>query len=588
MLSFNQTVRSCAIASSMLLTAFPVATQTNPLPAPAEVLSAFDVRVGTVQDLVLPFSAGQAFQVDVVIGGATRTLNLAPHDVRSPDYKLLVDDGTQIIEMPRSPSVTYQGTVAGFPQSVVAMSLVNGQLEGALDLQDQTWGIQPVSQQFPRVDAAVHLVYRQSDTIDKGGRCGVPDQAQGAKLIQGAPMAAGAAIKEAEIAIDCDNAFYTSSRFGGGSVTTSENKATTIVNRCTTIYKRDVDVQFKVSTIIVRTSAVYSGSISTRLNQFQSRWRANHGSVKRDLAHLFSGSGGGGIIGVAYLGTICSNSSGYGASAVGFSGSITSQTGLVSHEAGHQFNGPHCSGGSCYIMCSSLGGCGGSITRFGTSSQNRIQPYAQGRPCLSTVSTNAPVLTGVTPSSTTSHQPQGIQLVGTDLDSVTEISVGTGTPITVFSQTATTLNFSMPSPYEIGPHLVTATNPIGTSNPVSLSITGNHPSVLETPTVHFVSTSEDYVAHTDKNWSVLYFLATANGASAIPGIVSWDIGNNFASGPYQVIGMVADTKGEATLSLTMPAGMTPGTFLYWQLVTYNPSALSLPLEVSNYMAVITF
>ena len=67
----------------------------------------------------------------------------------------------------------------------------------------------------------------------------------------------------------------------------------------------------------MRTSSVYSGSISTRLGQFQNRWRANHGSVRRDLAHLFSGTNGSGVIGVAYLGTVCSTASGYGASAMG-------------------------------------------------------------------------------------------------------------------------------------------------------------------------------------------------------------------------------------------------------------------------------
>jgi len=587
MYSLNQTVRSSVLAAALIVASYPATAQVNPTGAPAEVLSAYDVKAGTVQDLSLPFSSNQPFQVDVILDGATRTLNLHPEDIRAADYKLLVDNGTQLIEMPRSPSVTFQGSVAGFPGSVVAMTLVNGQLTGALDLQDETWAIQPVNQQFPRVDAATHLIYRQIDSIDKGGRCGVSDQSQG-KLIQGAPLAASVAIKEAEIAIDCDNSFYTSSRFGGGSVSQSEAAANGIINRCTTIYKRDVEVQFKVTTIIVRTSSVYSGSISTRLGQFQSRWRSNHGSVRRDLAHLLSGTSGSGVIGVAYLGVVCSNSSGYGASAVGFSGSLTSQTGLVSHEAGHQFNGPHCSGGSCYIMCSSLGGCGRSITRFGTSSISRIKSYAQSRSCLSNVSTSAPTLTGITPNSTTSYQPQGIQLTGTDLDAVVEVKIGASTVVTNFSQTATTLNFAMPSPYEIGSHIVTVSNSVGTSNPVSLQITGNHPSVLETPTVHFVGGSEDYIAHTDKNWTALYFLSTEPGPSALPGIVTWDIGNNFNSGPYQIVGLVADTKGEAKLNITMPSGLGAGTFLYWQLVTYDPSSLSLPLETSNFGSVVIF
>lgn len=591
MLSFPAaSVRLPAFGLGLLLTAVPASAQIQlaSIQAPAAVLEAYDVAAGTVQDLSLPFNSQQSFQAHVVMNGVTRTLNLHPVELRAPNYKLLVDTGAQLIEMPRSESVTFQGNVAGFSDSSVAVSLVNGQLRGVIDLPEATWGIQPVSTLFPTLDRASHLVYQQKDAITpQDARCGNSHE-QGVEpvLVLGGTMNA-TLLKEAEVALDCDNLFYTRGIFGGGSVTQSEAAATNIINGVSTIYKRDVSVQMSITQIIVRTTAVYSGSISNRLSQFTNRWRQNHTNIPRDFAHLLSGQTGSGVIGVAQLGVICSMTNGFGSSQVGFSNSLTSWRGLVAHESGHQFSGPHCSGGTCFIMCASFGSCGRNMTKFGPSSITRIGNYAASRSCLSNVSENAPTLTAVLPTSVNSHLPQGIQLTGTDLESVTSVQVGSAT-VTNFSSTATTLNFAMPTPFEIAAHNVSVTNSVGTSNTVSLTVTGNHPSVLVTPGVHFSGNTDPYSAHTDKNWLAIYFLSSSLGASTIPGLVDFGIGNGFTDGPHQVTVLAADDTGTAVLNLTMPAGLTPGTFLYWQLVTYDPANLSVPLEVSNVRSVPVF
>ena len=587
----TKSVRSSIFSLTLLLTAAHGTTQIAPVPltAPPEVLSEYGLAAGNVQDLVLPLTGNTPFQARVFINGATRTLNLRPHDIRSKDFRLLVDDGISIRQVPTPASVTYRGEVAGAPASSVSASLINGQLDAVVHLHGEAWGVQPLSVAFPALKRSAHIVYRETDRIYRGETCGTTtEQVVPTALVQGGALKS-AAIKEAELALDLDNIFYTSSRFGQGNVTTAQNSATTIVNGCTNIYRRDVSVQFAISTIIVRTSAVYSGSIQTRLSQFRSRWRANHTNVRRDLAHLFSGQGGGGVIGVASLGVVCSISNGFGASQVGFSGSRTSQISLVNHEMGHQFSAGHCNGasGGCRIMCSSIGGCG-SITSFAPVSMTRIFNYAQGRSCLTTVSQNAPTLSSVTPTTYTSHQPQGVTLNGTDLDSVTSVQLG-ATTITTFSSTPTTLNFALPSPRVIGgPYSVTATNPVGISNAVTLSVIGNHPSVLETPTVHFMASTEDYIAHTDAGWVAVYFVSTQFGPSVLPGFVNFEIGNGFTSGPFQIVALAASPSGDATLSITMPVGAPAGQFLYWQLVTYNPASPTLPAETSNSAPVITF
>ena len=78
------------------------------------------------------------------------------------------------------------------------------------------------------------------------------------------------------------------------------------------------------------------------------------------------------------------------------------------------------------------------------------------------------------------------------------------------------------------------------------------------------------------------------GPSVLPGLVSFGIGNGFQSGPYQVAAAAASAMGDATLDITMPMGAPSGSFLHWQLVTYDPAQLSLPVETSNTQSVVTF
>ena len=584
-------IRLSAFSLGFLLTAGSAMAQ-NPgvaIPAPPAVTQAFSLTSGTVQDLVLPYKAGTSLQADVILGGETRTLNLQLRDLRSPSFKLLIDDGSSITEGPRYPAVTYRGIVVGSPDSVVAVSILEGQMQGMVHLEEATWGIEPVNILVPGTPVTSHVVYRHADTtIPPNVTCGVTEGGEIAPTsLVGRYAAATVAIREADVALDCDEPFYRFNRFGNGSVSRAQSIATNILNGASAIYERDCDVRFKIGTIIVRTSPVYSGAISNRFNQFIARWRANHGNVPRDFAHLLSGVGGAfGVIGIARLSSICSQSNGFGSSQVGFTTNFNNYVGLVCHEAGHQFSSQHCSGGSCFIMCSSFGGCGRNMRRFSTNVANRIRNYANSRPCLTNVVQSAPQITNINPSSVTSHMPADVTLTGSDFTDVTEIQFGSAT-ITNFTASASSLTFTPPSPFEINTHAVTAINPAGPSNSVNLDVTGSHPSILDAPPIHFSAVSEDYTVYTDKNWIAVYFMSTANGASAFPGIVTFEIGNGFTVGPFQITALFADDTGVATLPITLPAGLPPSN-LYWEAVTYNPAALALPFETSNSAQVVTF
>ena len=84
-----------------------------------------------------------------------------------------------------------------------------------------------------------------------------------------------------------------------------------------------------------------SGCGETGLLQFfQNYWNSNRGSVKRDIAQLFSGTGlecfssGGCVIGCAYVNAACTSAA-YGVNYVSYTNNVVGRSNLVAHEIGH-------------------------------------------------------------------------------------------------------------------------------------------------------------------------------------------------------------------------------------------------------------
>ena len=71
----------------------------------------------------------------------------------------------------------------------------------------------------------------------------------------------------------------------------------------------------------------------------------------------------------------------------------------------------------------------------------------------------------------------------------------------------------------------------------------------------------------------------------MPGLVTLGIGNAFAELVY-FTGAIANSGGQADLSLTTPVGFGGATALHWQAITYDPGNLTAPLETSNVESII--
>ncbi len=567
---------SACIATLLFTTSLFAQIGGTPVPAPPNLLQALDLQAGTMQELTLPRTAAEPLRVQILLDGRPHELQLTPYDVRAAGYQLLVDDGTAVRPVAAPAAVTLRGHVIGATDSIVAATLIEHQLRATVRIGDQGYGVQPASEVFPQLPVTTHVVYRIADLRKLPYQCGVAPGLGG-----GDPGPLGnSALKIAEIACDADYDYYL---LNGSSTTNVQNDVTGVINAMDVIYKRDVTITYRITAIVVRTAPTYtSNDPGTLLNQFGSRWNSAHGSIKRDLAHLFTGKPrGSGVIGVAFLGVVCNVGSAYGLSWSRFTTNFTARVGLTAHEVGHNWNAPHCnSSNPCNIMCSGLGGCSGVLTSFAPVSINAIVAFKNSRGCLD--NPNPPVISNLSQTTIKAWTYPPIQLTatGTDLDGVTRVTIGGVDAQSIIPVSPTQLRFVPPDLTPIGTQPVIAMNGAGSSPPVNMTVNGNHPSEIEVPIFAVRNFPTDYEVHSDKAWLAALFISTSNAPSTIPGVVSLGIGNNFNE-LLQIAALPCDARGYAKLTLTPPAHLPVGFKVYWQAVTYDPNNLQLPLEVSN-------
>lgn len=342
------------------------------LPVPPALADALDLQGGTVQQLLLPSADWAPFSVAVTFAGRTWTLELQPYDMRADGFAVIEQDHGVERELPWTPT-TYRGTVRGWSGSVVAGNLYKGQLD-ALVLTDQgTWAIQPATEGIGALPHSAHVVYRHDQVRQLPFRCGV--QTTPGKSVQGGPLYAGA-LKTAELAAELEPRFR--QIWGGGA--NAVNQATAILNGVDAIYQRDVSVTFKITKLLLRDAGYAGNNPNTILTSFRNTWNARALEIPRDVAHLFMGYPASGVIGISYVGSVCTSND-YSVS--WHTSSLTSRTAVTAHEIGHSFNAQHCDGiNPCWIMCSYIGGCSGGLTQFAPVSINVIAPFAAARPCL--------------------------------------------------------------------------------------------------------------------------------------------------------------------------------------------------------------
>lgn len=564
-----------ALRSLALLVSIPafIPAQSGPVPTQAAdplLLKATDLKQGTVQQLRLPQASPKDFQVRAVFAGETCTLLLQTHDVRAANFRVLVDDGQGIRAVPPAASTTYRGLVHGYPDSVVAASLIGGRLLATVQFApgQKLFGIQPVPAGSPGYTAQAHLVYSSDANDLPPHRCGTvaPATAPPGQLGFG-----GSANVVCEIAIDADYDFYLKN---GSSVSNTQNDITAVINGVDAIYRRDVQVEFKITQILVRTSRVYTSTDSgTLLTRFGARWNSLHGSITRDVAHLFTGKNlNGGTIGVAFLGTVCNTLGAYGLSESRFSNNFTSRVGLTCHELGHNFSAPHCDGrGTCNIMCSGLGGCSRSVRSFASYSIGFIAPFAQKASCLSPAQPPV-VLSSVKPASVQAVAGGKVTLSGSGFTGASVVHVGTkqlwlvGGGFQIVNDN--TITFSAPTFDTLGAQAVTVKDAVGSSNAQVLTVQPTNPPLLETP------------AQVGRGAQMAWLMGTQPGDQWFLTLSPDQQTFKFLGVDWLVNGVLVaagttNAAGTQSLFATVPITTPVGTKVFNQVIFIDPKAPSI-------------
>lgn len=539
-----------------------------PHPASAQQCAAFQVTAGTVQDLALPRQGAAQFLVQVWLGNQLHTLQLHQHEVRAPSYTLQVDDGTAITVAPTPACVTYQGDVAAVLGSAVAVTVAHGQMRGIVIDDRGLWGIQPLQDIDPNALPSQHVVYCAADNWNQPFHCGVQNAQQPGPTT---PVLDGDTVSQAQIACEIDYPQY--QRFN--NVTNAQNDVTGVINAMDVIYRRDCNISYLVTTILVRTAGdPYSSTDpGTLLSQFGNWWNANQGSVQRDLAHLFTGrSINGNVIGIAYLGVICNVGSAYGMVETMYAGggtNFTYRVGLSSHEIGHNWNAQHCdSATDCRIMCSGLGGCSRNVSSFSVGERNQIIGFRNSRSCLTTQFT-APGLIGMTPTTVPAFRPPQVTLNGINLLGSNQMQVGTlsgSFSLAVLSDTQA--RFVPPPPPALGTQQVRISNPGGSSNPLNLNYTATVPCELAAPAAAIGGNAVNFEfgGQPGHDWFLL--------VSVLPGVHA--VQGQQVLSSFAVLGFgTLDAVGLGSLSVPVPPAVLNGVTIYEQLLEIDFATLSL-------------
>lgn len=299
--------------------------------------------------------------------GDHRTISVTRRPVYAPNARILEVGEFGAREVPRSTHRYFIGEIDDEPGSGVLVILdpASGRVTGLAFSDGLTFDLLSAEEGDPS-EVRVVGTHDRVGELDPHWDCG--DQNRDVFPTPGlssqkALVAKAAGPLEAVLAIDTDTELM-SQKFGG-STTAATNYIADLIAAMNVMYARDLGVTLVQGTTFLRTSSdPYSGgggsASSTDLYEFRNYWSSHYGYVQRALAAMLSGksTSSNSASGIAFIGGLCSTSSGYSFSKVFKINYLSGDAKLVGHEIGHNFGSPHT---HCYSPpidhCYNQGGC---------------------------------------------------------------------------------------------------------------------------------------------------------------------------------------------------------------------------------------
>ncbi|XP_042252592.1 disintegrin and metalloproteinase domain-containing protein 9 isoform X1 [Thunnus maccoyii] len=276
----------------------------------------------------------------------------------------------------------YHGEVEGYEDSLVALSTCSG-LRGVILVGNETYALEPV----PQSTTNEHLLYLLKDIESEPVTCGVVNEA--APTPSHEPFEPGQSLTSllrrkrnlpqtsyVELVLVVDNLRY---KFKKQNETAVREEMVQMANLLDGYYKQLNIRIVLVGLEIFKDSNPFSvdGSAGQVLGRFV-KWRKSTllPKIKHDIGQLIVGKPGaypGGVLGMAFVGTVCSVASSGGINVFQGNGLAYVST-VVAHEMGHNLGMNHdsgrctCNGRSC-IMSATAGGS----TTFSTCSASDFE-----------------------------------------------------------------------------------------------------------------------------------------------------------------------------------------------------------------------
>jgi hypothetical protein len=301
---------------------------------------------------------------------------LTRREVYAPGAHIFRIDRGRRVEVPRSRLVFLWGAAEQDVEArvLVAVDPESRAIEGFVDAHEGKQELRPAPEQGRGPDG--RALYRLAppevflapgeDPDAEGWSCGAAEAPQAIPLtFEGAASTAVfedaiTSLHTATVAIDTDNEFM-ALKFADNT-TAASNYIAQLIAAMNVFYERDLKIRLVQGTTFLRVSSTpdpWTGGTgnadAAKLQQFTNYWSANYGGVSRAMAAMLSGKQPSGSSGIAWVGGLCSTSTGYSFSQVFRSSTNgSSDAFVVGHEIGHNFGTNHT---HCYLTPTPIDTC---------------------------------------------------------------------------------------------------------------------------------------------------------------------------------------------------------------------------------------